>query len=233
MKNIGFAALGAAAFLGAGCASTGPTFGGGPVNYAAPSSLGAGLGRREVDALYATFTTAVERGPVGEPQVWSAGSYSGAVTPGAYLVGNLKPNPSVLLPVEGRLDLNEAYETDLGLHALTGKANLRAGPSLDAPVLAQLESGTGVDVIGKTVGKPWMLVAIDGVIRGYVHESLMIKAPGSELTLAGGPTRRAHFCRAYSQTLTLFGRTDRWQGVACDRGEGWRLEPGTANILAG
>lgn len=218
------AAFAALALLVAGCASGGPILGG-RVNYAAGSSMAHGLGGRELDTLSEAFIKAVESGAPGEPVVWSAGSYSGSVTPLAYLVGNLKPNPSILLPVEGRLELGKTFETEQGPHVTTGKANLRSGPSTKASVLDMLEGGTAVDGVGKIVGEPWMLVAIDGVIRGYVHQSLLIQAPGTELELAGGPARRAHFCRAFQQTLTYFGETDRWQGAACDRGAGWRLEP--------
>lgn len=208
----------------AGCASVGPTLGG-RVNYAAASSLSRGLGGRELAALSDAFIKAVETGAPGATTTWSAGAYSGSVTPRGYFVGNLKPNPAQLLPLEGRVDLGKMLETEQGLYALTGKANLRAGPSLQAAVLGVLEAGTAVDGVGKVVGEPWMLVAIDGVIRGYVHQSLIIKAPGTELDLAGGPARRAHFCRGFDQTLSYFGETERWSGVACNRGAGWRLEP--------
>lgn len=219
-----YAPLAALALLVVGCASLGPSIGG-PENFAAGSRFGRDLNGRDIAALATVFVDAVENGASGEPKVWFSGDYSGSVTPGDYLVGNLKPNPATLLPLEGRIDLGETYETERGLYALTGKANLRAGPSLKSRVLTQLESGTAVDVVGKVIDKPWMLVAIDGVIRGYVHQSLMIKAPGTELELAGGPARKAHFCRAFEQTLTYFGDTDRWRGVACKRGDGWRLEP--------
>lgn len=222
--GLRWTALACLALVAAGCASGGPVFGG-RINYAAGSSMGRGLDGRETEALSEAFIRAVEEGAPGEPVVWSAGSYSGSVTPLSYLVGNLKPDPSTLLPVEGRIDLGKTFETEQGLHALTGKANLRAGPSTQAKVLTMLEAGTAVDGVGKVVGEPWMLVGIDGVIRGYVHRSLIIKAPGTELDLAGGPARRAHFCRAFTQTLSYFGQTDRWQGVACNRGNGWRLEP--------
>lgn len=214
----------------AGCAGgEGPRLGGGDVNFAAGSRLADTMSGRDVAALHEVFLTAIERGETGATRQWSSGSFQGSVTPGQYLVGNLKPDPATLLPVRGRLELNHAFQTEQGLHALTRNANLRAGPSTDAPVLATLDAGTGVDVVGKLVGQPWMLVAIDGAIRGYVHDSLMIKQPGRELELAGGPTRRAHFCRAFSQSLSAYGQTDRWDGAACDRGEGWRLEPRPEN----
>jgi len=221
MKKSAVAAL----FLLAACA-TGPS-GGGPerINYAAQSRLGSSLPGSAREALAPTFIEAMARGQKGVGVGWGTGPANGVVIPGDFRVGNLRPDPRTLLPVDAGLDLAYSFETELGLHALTGNANLRAGPSTEARVLAMLEGGTGIDVIGKTVGRPFYLVAIGGRVKGYVHESLAKKAPGTELDLAGGPIRRAALCRDYQQTLTLFGDTDRWSGVACDRGEGWRLEP--------
>ena len=217
--------LGAIALTMSACAGGGSPFETARVNYAAGSDLGRQLSSREIDALSSAFVPAITGEASGKAVVWSSGSYSGSVTPGEYFVANLKPDPATLLPVAGRIEFNDALQTERGLFVLKGDANLRTGPSMDASVVTKLDGGTSVDGVGKVVGKPWMLVAINGVVRGYIHESLLVKAPGSELELAGGPTRRAQFCRGFSQTLTLFAQTDHWQGVVCDRGEGWRLEP--------
>jgi uncharacterized protein YgiM (DUF1202 family) len=213
----------------AACASA-PGGGGGPlpagrINYAADSRLGAGLRAAEIDALYPVFLAAVERGAPGRPQSWAAGATSGSVTPGDYRVGNLKPDPRTLLPVEPGLDLSYRFETELGLYAVTGNANLRAGPSTQARILRVIDAGSAVDAVGRTIGQPFYLVSIAGRVSGYMHESLLRKAPGTELELDGGPTRRAHLCREFLQSLTRMGETERWAGVACDRGQGWRLEP--------
>lgn len=232
MTILRYSAL-CAAFLLASCASDGPSLGGigGSGNYAEGSGLAAEMTGRDEAALAQTFVSAVEKGAPGQASVWSSGQFAGAVTPGAYLVGNLKP-AGIMLPVAAPLTLNESFETELGNYALTGKANLRAGPSTEARVLGQFESGTGVDVVGKVAGKPWMLVATGGEVRGFVHESLMIRAPGEDdLTLAGGPTRTPTLCRAFNQRLTLFGRTDRWSGIACKDGGEWRLE-GPAQVAS-
>lgn len=228
MKRI----LLAAGLLAVAACETGKPYGaggGGRVNFTEGSILGASLSSDDARALYPAFVTAIETGPSGEPVSWRGADASGAVTPGAYLIGNLKPDPKQLLPLSAALSFSEPFETELGLHALTRNANVRSGPSTDAKVIEQLPSGTGVDAVGKVSGKPWMLVAVDGAVRGYVHQSLMVKAPGTELELAGGPTRRAHLCRAFDQSLSVNGRSDRWSGVACDRGEGWRVEPKAEN----
>lgn len=218
-----------AALLFISACQTGPIGGGGErINYAADSRLGPGLPSAARDALYPVFLDTVERGAKGVGQSWGTGPANGTVTPGEYRVANLQPDPRTLLGVDGGLDLSYSFETELGLHVLTRNANLRAGPAEDARVLAVLDAGTAVDVVGKTVGKPFYLIAAGRRVKGYIHESLARKAPGMELDLAGGPVRRAYLCRDFQQTLTLFGDTDRWSGVACDRGEGWRLEPRNA-----
>ena len=79
----------------------------------------------------------------------------------------------------------------MGLYVLTRNSNIRLGPGTDHKIAEVLPSGAGVDVVGRVVDKEWMLVASEGSIRGYVHQNLLIKAPGTELELAGGPNRRA------------------------------------------
>lgn len=218
------AAGAAAALILAGCGG-GPTLGRpDSVNYAADAALGAALSGDERAALATAFLAAMAAAP-GETKSWRANGSAGAVTPGGYGIANLKPDPRTRLPADPGLDLAYSFETELGLHALTGNANLRAGPSTAARILEVLDAGTAVDAVGKTRGLPFHLVAVGGRVRGYVHESLMKKAPGTELELAGGPTRAAHPCRDFEQTLTRFGENERWTGAACDRGEGWRLEP--------
>jgi hypothetical protein len=139
-------------------------------------------------------------------------------------LGNLKADPDDRPPMPARLALDETYETEQGLYALTRNANARLGPSTEHPILKQLVSGTGVIVVGKVVGKPWMLVEEDGRIAGYVHEGLMIKAPGTELELAGGPRKSAVFCRGYEQRLSVSGRSDLIEGVACRENGRWVLK---------
>lgn len=221
----------AALFMIAGCETVGPLAGGAGGDFASGSPLAAEMGPRERAALAAVFAPAMEEGAPGAPRAWSSGVYSGKVTPKGYLVGDLAPEGP--MPVASALALGEIYETEQGLYALKQNANLRAGPSTDAKILGELAAGAAATGVGKVVGKPWMLVATDGKARGYVHENLLLKAPGDELLLAGGPTRRAVFCRAFGQSLVFRGRTDRWEGVACKRGGQWRLEAPREPALSG
>ncbi|MHA7873414.1 MAG: SH3 domain-containing protein, partial [Hyphococcus sp.] len=124
-------------------------------------------------------------------------------------------------------DLDPVMETDLGLYVATRNANVRIGPGTAYAVAEMLDAGAGVEVVGRVVDKSWMLVAVDGVVRGYVFQDLLIKAPGAELELAGGPQRSPRLCRAYAQRLEMEGARDAWKGAACVDGAGWRVLPPT------
>jgi hypothetical protein len=210
------------------CETAGPIGGpssGGPVNFAAGSILGGSLSRGDMKALGEIFGPALAAGQTGAAQRWSGpNGAEGAITPRGYLFGNLRADPTELIPVAGAITYALPMEIEQGEQVTTKNANVRAAPAADAPILEKLEAGTGVEAVGKVVGQPFFLVAVKGRIRGYVSASLLTPAPGADLALAGGPTRKAHPCRAYDQTLSLGAQSDRWSGVACDRGQGWRPE---------
>jgi surface antigen len=214
----------AVAGLCAAC-STLPSGPGGDENFAAASPLGAELTIADARALRPAFVQAIEAGGIGERFDWRGPFASGWVKAREPRVGNLKADTNDRPPIPIGLDLGETYETEQGLHALTRNANVRLGPDTSFPSREQLVSGTGVEVIGKVVGKPWMLVEVDGRVAGYIHESLMVKAPGTELELAGGPRRRAVYCRAYEQKLSVNGGSEQWEGVACRENGRWALKP--------
>jgi len=213
-----------AVFALAGCSGrTGFDFGGGG-NYAAASILGAEIPGSDARALEPAFIQAVERGTEGERFDWRGPSAFGWVKARSHCVGNLKPDPLNCPAAPEGLNLDETYETEQGLYALTGTANVRLGPSTDDPVRVQLPAGSPIVVVGKVVGKPWMLAEADGEIVGYIHESLMVKAPGTELDLAGGPRRRAAQCRQYEQRISYRQRSDLWEGVACNESGRWVIK---------
>ncbi len=203
--------------------------GGDGANYAVNSKFSGELSRRDVNALAPVFVDAMENGAVGDKFEWRGSNAAGAVTPGPQGAGNLLADPWALMPFRPGLKLSRRFETELGEFVLTRNSNVRYGPSTDEKVAEILPSGTGVEVVGKTVDGPWMLVAVDGVISGFVYEDLMVRRPGTELELAGGPTRRPHLCRPFDQSMRINGRTDNWSGVACDKGEGWVLRAPDAN----
>lgn len=211
----------AAAALGA-CTSL-PKIGGGlgDVNYAAGSAAGARLSGSDREALAAAFKAAMES---GENRQWRGGRAAGVVMPGGYALANLKFDPDARIDAaRGDFDLAHIMETDLGLYVLTRNSNIRIGPGPENRIAEVLPSGSGVEVVGRLIDKDWMLIAVDGDVRGYVYEKLLIKAPGTELELAGGPRRKPILCRKFTQRLTMYSERDEWTGAACNDGTGWRL----------
>lgn len=225
-QNTAVVAMLSAALASVGCA-TGPVSNlptsGTSTNYAAGSLLGGELSRSDQAGLARVFEQAVSAGAIGERFDWSGSESFGWVMAGAKVLGDLKPMPASWPEYPAGLHLDESFETEQGLHALTRNANARLGPSTDFPVNQTLEAGVGIVAVGKTVGKPWILAEVDGRIVGYIHESLAIKAPGTELDLAGGPRRRPLECRRWEQRISVRGRSDRWEGVACAAGGRWKL----------
>ncbi len=198
------------------------------VNYAAGSALGARLANDDRRMLAERFQSAMQTGGDNARITWAGTRARGVIMPGSYLLANLRSHPDKRLQTRKGLDLTHALETELGLYVTTSNSNVRTGPSTARRIAEVLPAGTGVDVVGKIVGQPWMLVAVDDQIRGYLHDSLVIKAPGTELELAGGPRRKPTLCRAFTQRLSAYGQVDEWQGAACLTGgdEGiWRLAP--------
>lgn len=193
-------------------------------NFAAGSPLGAALSARDAQALETAFVAALGS---GEAQSWRGARAAGAVTPAGWSLGNLKSDPTQRIPAaRSDLDLDPTMETDLGLYVLTRNSNVRTGPGTGSAIAETLPSGAGVDIVGRVVGGDWMLAATDNVVRGYIYRNLMIKAPGTELELAGGPRRKAVLCREFVQRLTLGGERDQWRGAACKNEAGdWRLAP--------
>lgn len=206
--------------------------GGQSVNFATGSAIGSRLAGSDVNALGEAFDTAMA---TGQDQRWNGRRASGVVMPGKYAVANLRSDPRERLDLAHR-DLNFAQivETELGLYVLIRNSNIRKGPGTDQEIVEVLPSGSGVDVVGKVSDANWMLVAADGVVRGYVYGNLLIKAPGTELELAGGPNRKPLLCRNFKQRLNIFSERDEWSGAACNDGTGWRLAedpPGPQQII--
>jgi len=220
----GYAVLTSAMLAISACASTGGSQGAGSENFAMASPLGAELAAADARALAPAFLQAMAAGAAGERFDWKGAGAFGWVKAREARLGNLKADPDDRPAMPAGLVIDETYETEQGLYALTRNANARVGPSTDHAILEQLISGAGVIGVGKVVGKPWMLVEEGGRIRGYVHESLMIKAPGTELDLAGGPRKRGVFCRGYEQRLSLDNRADTFEGVACREDGRWVLK---------
>ena len=216
LTMFGAFALGACSSL-----SSMDPFSGDSVNFASGSSIDAQLSSADHEALSAAFVTAMN---TGAPQSWRGRRASGAVTPQAYALANLKADPAARIEaVRGDLDLTHVVETELGQYVLTRNSNIRTSPGTDGKAVEVLPSGSGVEVVGRVRDRNWMLIAVNDVVRGYVFGDLLIKAPGSELELAGGPMRKPVLCRTFSQRATIYSQQEEWTGAACNDGTGWRI----------
>ena len=162
----------------------------------------------------------------GASQSWSGKRATGAVTVGTYSIAGLEGDPYGRTPAaRGDLILTHAVETDLGQYVLTRNTNVRIGPGTDNKIAEVLDSGSGVDVVGRVTDRNWMLIAVNGTVRGYVFGDLLIKAPGTELELAGGPVRRLLPCRELSHRVNVYSTREEWDGAACNEGLGWTPAP--------
>ncbi len=219
-------------FLMAGCETYdsvgGPDLGSigprGGKNFAGNSALGDSLNRADRETLEITAVRVLEDGPRGERQAWSGSKANGSFTPGAFYLGNLLPDPEAMMSAPAGINAGYALETEQGAFVLAKNSNIRTGPSTNHRVLETLPSGTGVNGVGRVVGEDWMLISIDGDVRGYVFAPLLVEAPGTgALDLAGGPVRTPRLCREFTQELTIGISRDRWSGLACKSRDGWEL----------
>lgn len=199
-------------------------------NFAADSGVSAALTGTERSALKTAFLKAIDG---GQSQRWQKGQANGAIKPGSYQIANLKPHPDHRIRVSrADLDLSYVMETDLGLHVLTRNSNIRIGPGTENDIAEVIPSGVGVDVVGQVSSKPWMLVASEGVVRGFVHESLIVKAPGADIVFAGGPERIGVLCRDFMQKLATRAGQDEWEGTVCRENGRWQLAPKDPTLIA-
>ncbi len=198
-------------------------FGGSRSNFAAGSAMEHQLSGRDRSALNDAFLTAMQ---TGEAMPWRGGKAVGVVEPTGYALANLMAAPNGRIPTtRSDLDLTHVMETELGAYVMRRSGNMRTGPGTDNEIITELPAGAGVEVVGRIINKPWMLVAVDGAVSGYIFQNLLIKAPGTELELAGGPERRPVLCREFTQRIEMRGRRDEWAGAACNDGTGWRVAP--------
>ena len=205
--------------------------GAGAPDYAIGSSSAAQLSGADRAALAEAFVAAMD---TGQTRQWRGNRAVGVVMPRGYALANLSLDPDARIAASrGDIDLAHTVETDLGLYVLTRNSNIRTGPGTDNEVIEVLPSGAGVEVVGRVVDRNWMLIAADGVVRGYVFQDLLIKAPGTELELAGGPERRPVLCRNFTQRVNVYSVREEWRGAACRDATGWRLAPREEEALLG
>lgn len=105
-----------------------------------------------------------------------------------------------------------------GIYAAEGKINMRAAPTTQSAVVDRLRPGEQIEVAGAVAGG-WLAVIEDGVIQGYVADSVVRPVDGGR---GGGRGE----CRLVQHTLTEPGQpTTREQYNACRSANGgWSIE---------
>ncbi len=192
-------------------------------SFASGTSLQGQLNRTDIRALNQVFLSAMDN-EQANTSTWQGTNAEGSITPGRYFIANLLADPDLMTVARPGLDIAFDMETEQGDFVLTKNSNVRQGPSTNHTIVETLPSGTAVKGLGKIINQDWMLISVDNRVRGYVFIPLMIKAPGTDsFSLAGTPIRRPYLCREFTQSITVGGQKDRWQGLACDEGEGWAL----------
>lgn len=177
------------------------------VGAAAGSWIGCKLQINDRRKAEAALSRAAQENRV---QRWASADtgVSGSATPLAAARLNGISFPAGLTPA-GSFDGRE------GGYVSNGRINLRASPSTNSEIVGTLTQGEKVEVVAGVEGQPWLLLAQNGVARGYVSEPLLTK---TTLSGAGG-------CRLIRQTIETRGAPPAVQDFnACPDGVGgWTL----------
>ena len=208
--------------------STGGMVGAPHANFAMGSTLNSSLKPADRLSLADAFVGAMETADERATANWSTDRAEGAVEARSAHLRNLLSDPNARVPAPAGLDVSKTLETELGEYVTRDDVVARLAPSGDAPQSGWLPAGTSVTALGQS--SDWVLVAHNGRAVGYIPSDKTGPAPGRDLVLAGGPKRKPEMCRAFTQRVTVKGRTDVWVGAACARNGDWYLEDLPAGI---
>lgn len=100
------------------------------------------------------------------------------------------------------------YQKVAANYVATSQANIRSAPSLAAPIIGQLAAGQRVWVPASTGATVWMLVADNGVGKGYVAAALLKQTVGAS---AG--------CKLVKQTVSVPGSTSETENLEACKGD--------------
>ncbi|MEQ8813120.1 MAG: SH3 domain-containing protein [Thalassobaculum sp.] len=115
-----------------------------------------------------------------------------------------------------------------GDYVATTTSNVRGGPGTEYGVMDQLKDGEPVYVVGKVVEADWMMVARNGIGRGFVHADLL--RPADVATRVDRPLSNANLagvreCSILEQEVRLAdGTSETKRARACRSADGsWEL----------
>lgn len=107
------------------------------------------------------------------------------------------------------------YDNRAGIFGTNGRVNLRAAPTTSADIVGTIASGEEVSVVAGALNSPWLLVAENGVARGYVSAPLMVQRSGAA----------ASGCKLIRQVIATSSAEKSTQNLqACPDGKGgWAI----------
>lgn len=165
---------------------------------------------------------------VGTSRVWANGRTGarGEVIAGEAFLENVDYARGRRLRAPVGLETRWMLEPAQGDYTTTTNTNVRLGASTSSLLAGTLPEGSVVEAIGAAQDAPWMLVARNGEVIGYMHTDFLEQREGGDLLLAGGAPRQPMYCRSYEQSLSLRnGPSDRWRGDACQTSFGtWQVQ---------
>ncbi len=115
-----------------------------------------------------------------------------------------------------------------GDYVATATSNVRGGPGTEYGVMDQLKDGEPVYVVGKVVDADWMMVARNGIGRGFVHADLLRPADAAarvQRPLSTAQVAGVRECSILEQEVRLRdGTTEARRARACRTADGsWEL----------
>ena len=67
------------------------------------------------------------------------------------------------------------YDARSGIYAPSGRVNLRSLPSTTSEIVGSLNPDENVEVVAGAANSPWLLIAQNGVARGYASAPLLVQ----------------------------------------------------------
>jgi len=113
-------------------------------------------------------------------------------------------------------------------YVATATSNVRGGPGTEYGVMDQLKDGEAVHVVGKVVDADWLMVARNGIGRGFVHADLLRPADHGvtvDRPLSNAKLDGVRECSILEQQVRLAdGTSETNRARACRAADGsWEL----------
>lgn len=74
------------------------------------------------------------------------------------------------------------YDARSGIFATNGRVNLRSEPSSTSDIVGSLNAGDNVEVVAGASNSQWLLIAENGVARGYASAQLLVQQSATAIS---------------------------------------------------